>query len=290
MTYFEQLHARIGAIARTRLFFIGGSLKSGTTWLQLLLNAHPAIACRGEGHVANHLGRLLMQDLDRHNALLAQKNNGIFAGLEGFPLYNRDDLAYLVAAALYLGVAKADTGSTLAAIGEKTPDNVRYFDVLQAIFPQARFIHLVRDGRDCAVSCWFHNQRCGGMPPSSLPEFALMFAREWAKDLAEGCAFAAAQPGACQTIRYEDLVSDARPVLRGVLDFLGVETADATLEGCLAAGTFERLSGGRVAGQEDRQSFFRNGLPGDWRRHFDAELEAAFRAAASPWMERFGYV
>jgi hypothetical protein len=38
---FQRLHASIGALSATQVFFIGGSQKSGTTWLQLLLNAHP---------------------------------------------------------------------------------------------------------------------------------------------------------------------------------------------------------------------------------------------------------
>ncbi len=292
MTYFEQLHARIGALAATQVFFIGGSMKSGTTWLQLLLDAHPAVACKGESHVANHLARLLMQSLEQHNQFIAEKNRTIFKEIAGFPLYDHDDLAYLIASALLLGLAKADAGAPPAAIGEKTPDNVRLFDVLHAIFPRAKFIHLVRDGRDCAMSGWFHRQRCvpaGGRAPGALDDYVQMFAREWAKDLAEGAAFAEAHPSACRTVRYEDLVRDAGPALLPVFEFLGVPTDADTLAGCVAAGAFERLSGGRRRGQEDRGSFFRNGVPGDWRRHMDDGLGDTFRRVASPWLEQFGY-
>src|ERR1700722_16518864 len=47
---YEALSAEIAALRRKQLFFIGGAAKSGTTWLQLLLDRHPAISCNGEGH------------------------------------------------------------------------------------------------------------------------------------------------------------------------------------------------------------------------------------------------
>jgi hypothetical protein len=294
MSYFDDLHAQIGALAAKQVFFIGGSPKSGTTWLQLLLDAHPAVACKGESQTVNHLARLLMESFDKHNQVLAQKNTTVFSELPAVPLYNRDDLAYLIAASLLLLLAKAASGAPLAAVGEKTPDNVRFFAVLHAIFPHAKFIHLVRDGRDCAVSGWFHVQR--NTPDwsrekfSSLPDYARMFAREWAEDLAQAGAFAAAHPDACHTLRYEDLAADPAPALAGVFGFLGVAHDAAVLAGCCEAAAFARLSGGRAPGQESRASFFRNGVPGDWRRHLDADLAAAFRRTAAPWLDHFGYV
>jgi hypothetical protein len=293
VTSFHRLHEELGALASKQLFFIGGSPKSGTTWLQVLLDSHKAIACKGESQIINHLAKYLMQGLDKQNHLLAQKNTTVFAELPPAPLYNLDDLAYLMGASLLLFLSKASSDSTVAAIGEKTPDNVRNFDVLHTIFPQAKFIHLVRDGRDCAVSGWFHMQRIvpegDSARPTSLNAYVEMFAREWGKDLAEGNTFAAKHPDACLTVRYEDLVRDPLPTLRGILDFLGVASDDAAIAACREAGAFERLSGGRAAGQESRASFFRNGIPGDWQRHLDGDLAEIFRCAAAPWLERLGY-
>ncbi len=64
---FQRLHGLIGALNATQIFFIGGSQKSGTTWLQLLLNAHPQVVCQGEGHITSHFAQLLLTILDKHN-------------------------------------------------------------------------------------------------------------------------------------------------------------------------------------------------------------------------------
>jgi len=291
---FQRLHTEIGSLAATQLFFIGGTMKSGTTWLQLLLDAHPQIACKGEGHIANHLAPLLSHCLDQHNRKTAEKNAAIFSEIDGFPRYRRDDLAYLIGAAILLPFAKAGSHKDLHAVGEKTPDNVRHFDLLHAIFPTARFLHVVRDGRDCAVSAWFHNLRANPewmrATYASLPDFAAVFARAWAADLALAATFGAACPALCQTVRYEALLNDTAGTLQTVLEFLGMAADADTVAQCCDAASFERLSAGRARGEEDRCSFFRLGVQGDWRAHFDAAANRAFIHAASPWLEVLGYL
>jgi hypothetical protein len=42
-------------LARRQLFFVGGAPRSGTTWLQFLLDSHPEISCRGSGLFVQHL-------------------------------------------------------------------------------------------------------------------------------------------------------------------------------------------------------------------------------------------
>ena len=73
MSVFNRLHGLIGMLGTMQIFFIGGSQKSGTTWLQLLLDAHPQIACKGEGHIANDMAQLLLISLDKHNQKIADK-------------------------------------------------------------------------------------------------------------------------------------------------------------------------------------------------------------------------
>ena len=52
---FRAMHGELSALFGKQLFFIGGAAKSGTTWLQVLLDAHPSVSCTGENHFVTHL-------------------------------------------------------------------------------------------------------------------------------------------------------------------------------------------------------------------------------------------
>jgi hypothetical protein len=162
------------------------------------------------------------------------------------------------------------------------------------LFPATRFLNVVRDGRDCAVSGWFHNLRASPdwahARHRSLFAYAAMFAREWADDIAPAERFAAAWPEACLTVRYEALLTDTESALQTVFAFLGVAAGAEVVTSCCDAASFERLSAGRAPGEENRQSFFRNGTQGNWREHLDEAGNRAFMAAAAPWLERLGYL
>jgi hypothetical protein len=51
----REREAEIADLAQRQLFFVGGAPRSGTTWVQHLLNGHPDVSCRGEGHFLQFL-------------------------------------------------------------------------------------------------------------------------------------------------------------------------------------------------------------------------------------------
>ena len=295
MTFdFDALHAEIATLRQKQLFFIGGAAKSGTTWLQLLLDRHPAISCNGEGHFPTYLVPRLITAADEYNQDIAWKNQTIFGELPGYPQLAENHIAYLWASAAALQLASQTRGRNVRLIGEKTPDNVRFFGLLAEAFPSAKFLHIVRDGRDCAVSGWFHNLRVS--PDwtretfASMDEYVVALAEEWAANVGVGSAFGDAHPERCLAIRYEDLAADGTAALTRVLDFLGAEADVETVAECLGAGQFEALSGGRAKGDENRESFFRKGVAGDWHNHFTNETNRLFAEKAGQWLARYGYL
>jgi hypothetical protein len=102
---------------------------------------------------------VLREALAQHNALIADKNATVLAELPGFPQFTDGQVDYLVTSAIALLLMAPPKATTAHAIGERTPYDHVLFPMLAALFPEARFINIVRDGRDCAVSTWFHNQR-----------------------------------------------------------------------------------------------------------------------------------
>ncbi len=291
---FDTMHRAIGAMREREVFFIGGAMKSGTTWLQLLLDRHPDITCGGEGHFTNGLIPLMVKLTDDYNGLLEWKNRNVFNEIDGYPALGEDHCAYLWSAAIALQMEAQARARPARVIGEKTPDNVRFFSLLQAALPRARFIHIIRDGRDCAVSNWFHNLRVGTEWTletfGSLEAFLDQHAERWAGDVAAGVEFGTVHPGRYRAIRYEDLEADLSGTLGGLFGFLDVPAGDEILETCRAGANFEELSGGRSSGVEDRASFFRQGRSGDWVHHLTPAMRQGYEDKAGPWLRKFGYL
>jgi len=289
---FRDSRAAVERVLAKELFFIGGQPKSGTTWLQLLLDAHPDISCRGEGHFADQLAPPLREMLQLHSASLETKNKHVFAGMAPFPTFTEAHYTYLLVSAVAL-LLDAACDPAAAVIGEKTPDNARYYGQLAALFPRAKFVHIVRDARDCAVSAWFHNLRTNpeGVRAQfgTLAKFLPQYAQKWGAATALAASFGAAHPARFCQLRYEDLVAAPRATLTRLLEFLGVAASARVADACVAAAGFETLSGGRAPGEEDRASFFRRGEPGDWRRHLSEADNHAFLATCGAAMALYGY-
>jgi hypothetical protein len=290
---YPDLHADIANFLNKGLFFIGSNPKSGSTWLQVMLNAHPDISCHGEGHFIDHLAPALRDALKKHSGLINLKNKTIFNELPPYPSFDDVHFRYLLTSAIVLLLMRPDDSRAAHVIGEKTPNNLIHFALLDALFPHAKFVHMVRDGRDCAVSAWFHNMRTN---PTELlkrhhtfEQFVQHIAHGWKIIVAQGHQFCAARPDRCLTIRYSDLSLRPLETMTSAFRFLGVTADERIVARCVADGAFEKMSGGRMPGVEDRSSFMRMGQSGNWRQYLTPDANRAFLATAGDVMRLFGF-
>src|SRR5579872_3442168 len=293
---YSAILAEIAGLLRKQIFFVGGVAKSGTSWVQHLLNLHPQVSCGGESHFGDSLYRLLKQALETYNERVLDRSQNPFRYEIGEvpDIYGPDELFCVVATAILALLRKTAQGKAAQAIGERTPNNVDRFGVLADMIPGSKFIQVVRDPRDAAVSAWHHNQRLNSEEAkrrfgAALPAFAREFADAWVYHVSRGLGFAARNPGRYLDLSYGDLLAEPVPSLARVCRFLGVDDSAATLEGCVEAASFERMTGGRARGQEDQASYFRKGVAGDWRNHLDAETQAYMTEKAGALMRRFGF-
>ena len=292
MMDYNSMHAAVLALRQKQIFFVGGSPKSGTTWLQLLLDAHPLVSCSGEGYFPTHLWNFISQAFQLYNEGIKFNNKELFNEIGGYKGLDQDDVSYIFATCIAVALRKQSKHKTAIAIGDKTPANIRALDGLAALFPNAKFIQIVRDGRDCAISGWFHNQRNAewvALNRGSLTEYLASFCDLWVLDLEHGQKFSQAHPDRIRQIRYEDLVTNSEAILSRLFEFLGVNANPNILAHCREQASFAKQSGGRNPGDENRESFFRKGVAGDWRNHMSDEQNLLFREKAGQWLQRFGY-
>ena len=266
MSWLED-NAALIPIAKSCLFFIGGAPRSGTTWLQHLLDAHPDVCCKGEGHFLNHLIEPLGTLMARRRDALEEKNRAVFGETEGYPPPRAEDFEALAGTAILQALASQCDGVTYAAIGEKSPENVFYFANLKRMFPAAKFIGIAREPRDSVTSAWhfFAGARPGGTEEDAILDYVRRALPAIDKGARAMLAYRERYPDDCMIVTYEEMSRDPARIAAGLFRFLGVADLPEVVADCVARTGFAVMSGGRRRGAEQRGSFFRAGVVGDWR-------------------------
>ena len=139
---------------------------------------------------------------------------------------NVDAVLCGVAQRTYRGVLESIFGQLalhhrMARWGDKTPEYIHHLPVLRALFADARYIHLVRDGRDVALSVFDRFWGAKNIVTAALEwRFALERARGFAQTL---------EPGRLLELRYEDLLKDPRQTFARIIQFLRIDDPDGRL-------------------------------------------------------------
>jgi hypothetical protein len=257
-----------------QVFFVCGAPKSGTTWLQRVLDAHPEVCCSGEGHFIERFSAPLARVVSAYNSDLGLEADQVY---EGAPYYQPVDQAEFddLVRSFILSRLTARAGPGVRWVGDKTPGYAFQLDQLHRIFPEAKFIHIVRDPRDVTVSRMGHSRRVGlteVFTPGSRQHREVVEAaiRIWIEAVTAVSEFADRHPGRVHELRYRDLYDDPMGETGRLFRFLGAPTEPAILGRIVAATSFEALAG-RRPGEEDPGSFFRKGMPDDWKQRLDTE-------------------
>lgn len=280
-------------------FAVFASAKSGTTWVQHMLSAHPEAHCGETRALGDYLSTEnpsgIHISLEKFVGLLARHSNPPVAFHERHA-YHRTLLWNLMDT--IAETALRATGGRKRVYGEKiTPflgTGMQVVEGLAEYHPGLRFIHLVRDGRDVIVSGFVQRSTArvarGGADADEhrdllerrrVSEAEFVFFRDlWIESVRAGMAARERFP-AWLLVRYEAMLEDPAREVRRMLEFIGLDASEASVRTCVEAGRFERLSGGRTRGQEDRSSFFRKGEAGDWQAWLTDEQVERFQAAAA---------
>jgi hypothetical protein len=309
------------------VFFIAGEMRSGTSWLRRTLSAHPDIACDQEG---SFFGR----DYDHEEIPVYSGPVSSFtrtlAVSDEFRVWHElpwnrwtdgyeEDLRNLTRLSIDYFLAKEVARTGKKIVGDKSPQHTGCLDEINEIYPDARVIHIVRDGRDVAVSAMHHWWRLAKDQPGGVfelmpeefeirdaylqdPERFLasgrsifteerlgQLARRWnhrvGKAHQDGTAL---YGGRYLEIRYEDLLRDTPKTLRRILELLQASSSDRIVEHCILASSFERVSN-RQQGEEDSRSFFRKGVAGDWRNIFTERDREIYEELAGERLAEMDY-
>jgi tetratricopeptide (TPR) repeat protein len=205
-----QLGADVSDDGEPEFIFIGGAGRSGTTLLRAMLDAHPRIACGPELKLVPAICAL------REQWWRAMGTDLLAAGLDEPKL---DAAVRAFVKTLLEGMVPDPKAVRIA---EKTPHNLLHMAMLGQLFPRARFVHVVRDGRAVAASlvrqAW--QDPATGKPVWYCQDLA-SGARYWSQVVQTIREQALQVPGRYLELRYEDLVQEPRQTMARLLAFLG---------------------------------------------------------------------
>lgn len=276
-----------------QIFFVCGAPKSGTTWLQRVLDAHPEIQCSGEGHFIENFSVPLASLMRDYVTKMKVVSTMVYEGQPHYPPLQQEDLDRVARLFIMDRLMSLKPGPQIRWIGDKTPRYTCYLPQLARLFPKARFINIVRDPRDVAMARLFYGQRLG--VSSEVVENLAARARfigegglEWVKCVAPVVKFAAKNPGKLYSLKYEDMIGDPSGEARKMFDFLGVRRDAATIDQIVAATSFEAQSG-RKRGVEKATAFLRKGVVGDWVGRLDEAALSNLYEACGELLIQQGY-
>lgn len=168
-------------------------------------------------------------------------------------------------------------GATFERWGDKTPMNVKLMEVILRVFPDASFVHLLRDGVDVAYS-W-----------SRRPDYddVIQPSQRWKQSVAAARSFAERHPDRFLEIRYEDLCHHPEETVRQVCRFIDL-SYEANL--VYASDHYDEL------GKAQTISHFQNAFEsistdsiGKGRRRLTKEKKQAISGLIGDDLTRFGY-
>jgi hypothetical protein len=252
---------------RTSPIFIGGQRRSGTTLMRSMLNRHPHIASVPESHFfQEERFELLFRDL-------LEQRSELFERLRiGAPEMDR-------AVAAFIDTLFSPHQMRMGARrwAEKSPENILRIGYLFRLFPDAQFIHMIRDPRDTLCSM---KQQAKTYKPRWVKFSADVTAPEWVHCIKAGLPWRA-RPDRYLEVHYEQVAREPEATLQRVLAFLGEPWSDAVLDASAEVGHGKK-------GGNDHKPVFTSSI-GRWEKDLGPEEVECIELIAGDTMALMGY-
>ena len=273
--------------------FIVGCPRSGTTLLRHIVSAHPQIVITPEAHwiplwFEKRIGLTPkgLVTVELISELLAHTKFALFR-------LGREELLTLAGSGEPISYASFVTGifdlygkkRGKKLVGNKTPDSARRMQTLHALWPEARFVHLVRDGRDVALSlrAWPRvTQKRPGTLPTWKDDPVSTAALWWELNVRRGREGGRLLgSGLYHELRYESLIANPAEECANLCAFLGLPYDDAMLR------FYENRPRKSLSARND----WRPITPSlrDWRKQMPAEEVERFEATVGELLDELGY-
>jgi Sulfotransferase family len=306
----------------SRLVWIWGSPRSGSTWLLRLLthplnlddsaplgfhrppgwDGEPDVLPVNESFLANHLSPLVQggQYTDTWLPVTLNVLFGLDARANCFfsPQYGdvwRPELRRMALVRFWAYIERARASGPVGAplVAVKEVNGPHAADLLMSIFTRSKLVFLVRDGRDVLDSLIHANSPGGflfegraGFDPEQRLEWVRRTAHTWVGDMKTIERAYDSHPEELRwRIGYEELRRSPEETLGPLARWLGMGWDAARLAEAIESHSFERVPDAA----KGPTSFFRSASPGAWKRNLTAEEQEIALEVMGPQLAELGY-
>ncbi len=275
-----------------QIFFVGGTPKSGTTWVQRALDLHPEVTCSGEGHYHEYIIKPMFDMLVPYNNKKNFVKDIVYEGESYQPDLTQEIIRDSARSMIEYMLTQRALSST-RVVGDKTPGNVYVLRDLHIIFQDMLSIIVMRDPRDVAVSRLYHVYRSHDKEVltrgSALrSEVVKASAKGWANAFVRSRNFSQDYSDRVLFVKYEEMSTNPVVVMQRMFNFLRVTSNAELIAHIVEASRFEAFSN-RKPGVEDRASFYRKGTVGDWANELEPEAVRTITNVCAEGMQALGY-
>ncbi|ESP01489.1 hypothetical protein LOTGIDRAFT_139716 [Lottia gigantea] len=210
-----QINLNVPVGAQSPLFFIGGVPRSGTTLLRVMLDSHPDIRIGPETHI-------IPQFLRQREAWECSPDYLEQLAEAGISTSVMDS-----AVQKFILEIMTSHGYPAKYIGDKDPLNLKYMVYLKHLFPNSKFILMLRDGRAVVHSLMTRGVTVRGFNIHNQTDCLI----NWNKLVGEMYAQCVRLgPEICLPVYYEQLILYPEWWMRVILNFLGVPWSSNVLQ------------------------------------------------------------
>lgn len=209
--------------------FLVGVPRSGTTLLRMLIDSHPDIMCGPEAPWIAGRGIRGLANVRDLTLYLTENEWGAANSLTGV---DQEMIYKLMASVIDEIMSTAVRSQLKCRWADKTPENIVAVPFLHHLFPDAKFVHIFRDGRDVALSTqerlWEKISFQTGRSRRVKNTYSNALKR-WVSWIKQFHVDVERLNVSYLSTRYEDLVCSPREEMQKILDFLEVRWSDQVL-------------------------------------------------------------
>ncbi|PPR41664.1 MAG: hypothetical protein CFH22_00700 [Alphaproteobacteria bacterium MarineAlpha5_Bin12] len=262
-----------------KYFFCFGFPKSGTTYLQMILNSHPDLSCPSE-HQLDEVLNQLPQLITEYNKKLLSWNKS--TSQQNLKLFNNHDVENLAKSFIKLALKRGGEDKKVKKYGIKDNGILRYYPLIKSIFPDEKYIMILRDPRNVAISQWYNylKHQKSLKKNENIDEWTLNSIKIWEKRIKTFQNYLKSSPKNVLICKYEKLKKETNE-LKKIYKFLSVKSDPNTIKKSFKLNKLDNFK---------NKSFFRSGFKTDWNNELKKKTNDTILNNYGKILKEFKYI